>query len=735
MFDGGARAQAEGHAVFYKSGRLFARKSFHVNHGYYYSEGGANVTRFPRLARARPCGMLLLLRIILEKAGLRIAAALACVAMGASFFIDKKTAGEDANDYKSKTYKNEQDRERDVHRVLGLLDYLCADYAGAVVDGVIASAEEYEEQKSFAEEIVTLLTELEGSADGNAAKQAKVLHGRILKLASASQVQDAARDARLLILQKFDVKLVPDAPPSFAKGRELFIQNCAQCHGERGDANTQKAKELKPPPLSFLSEKGREALSPYHIFNVVTFGVGGTAMASFDTVAARDRWSIAFYVATLRSAEMIEKNPKYKIESGAPAPAGLPVLSLHELANSSDARLMERLRALGRTDETLAYDIAWLRMTPPGKDTNPGGRLGAARVELAKLLDTCRAGKREEARRSAFDIYLQNLEPVEAPLRAADRELVTKLESGFVELRAGLRDGASDASIARVVEELDKNLVAAEAVLTSNSGSTAFALLASALIILREGIEASLLVAAMLGLLRKMARPDAVRSLHFGWIAALAAGLATWAAARLLISVSNAQRELVEGIVGLIAAAMLAYTSYWILSRADSKHWMGFLKEQLSDALSRRGRMALFTIAFLAVYREAFETVLFYEALLKEHETQAAAISGGALLGAGALAVAVAAIFKLSKKLPLKTFFTISGGLLYILAFIFAGSAIHALIEGNYLEPRPISFPRVEWLGLYPDLLSVSLQSVFVAAVAIGLLLEWRSRRPRAAVS
>lgn len=619
-----------------------------------------------------------------------------------------------------------QDRERDVHRVIGLLDYLCSDYAGAVENGKVLSAEEYEEQKSFADEVVSIVAELEGSA-GAASQAAKTLSDRILHLAATKDVQDAARETRLLILQKFDVKLAPEARPSLERGRELFMQNCAVCHGERGDANTQKSKELKPPPLSYLSAKGREALSPYHIFNVTTFGVAGTAMASFDAVPARDRWNIAFYVATLRSADYKEKNSQLQFSRAAVA--GLPELSLHELSNSSDADLASRLRGLARDEKTIDRDIAILRFSPPAPHAVSESSLGVARRELAALVEMCRNGKREDARRRAFDIYLQNLEPVEGPLRTADSKLVTRLESGFAALRSGLRDGAPDAAIARIVESLDVDLVAAETLLINNSGSVLFAMLASGFIILREGIEAALLIAAMLGLLRKMGRADAARSLHFGWVAAIAAGLATWLLARAVISISAAERELVEGITGLLAAAMLAYTSYWILSRADSRHWMDFLKSQMNAALGSRGRTALFTIAFLAVYREAFETVLFYEALLKDQASRTSAVAGGAAMGAGVLFVAIWAIFKLSKKLPLKQFFTISGALLYILAFVFAGGAVHALIEGGYLDARPIPFPRVEWLGIYPDLQGVCLQSVFVMAVAGGLWLEWRSRR------
>jgi high-affinity iron transporter len=319
---------------------------------------------------------------------------------------------------------------------------------------------------------------------------------------------------------------------------------------------------------------------------------------------------------------------------------------------------------------------------------------------------------------------------VEAALRAEDRALVLRLEAGFVQLRGALRAGEPAARVARAVETLDRDLTLAEVKLARGDRPVLLTALASLFIVLREGVEAVLLIAAMLGLVRKLGRPDAARAIHAAWGLALVAGGLTWVAARWLVAVSAAQRELVEGVVGLLAAAMLAYTSYWILSRVDTKRWLDFLRTQLSGALERRGRAALFGLAFLAVYREAFETVLFYEALLTEgSEGAAAPIALGFVAGSAILTFVAFLVFRLSKRLPLQQFFAISGALLYALAFVFAGAGIHALVEGGYLDPRPIRFPTIEWLGVYPDLLGVSLQAAFVAAVGLGLYVELRSRR------
>jgi high-affinity iron transporter len=507
------------------------------------------------------------------------------------------------------------------------------------------------------------------------------------------------------------------------RGAAVYRANCALCHGELGDAATERAKQLTPPPLSFLGDKARESLSPYQTFNVSTFGVAGTSMASFDLVPARERWDAAFYVAALR-------HPK----PPAAAPAGIPSIALHELAVLTDAELDARLAALGRSETQRPLDLAWLRAHPPGAiagltAAGDGGRLVRARADLERTCTLYREGKPDEAVRVSLDSYLRDIEPVEVSLRAGDRALAGRIEAGYVALRGEMRAGAPSAAIARAAEAIDRDLTYADVKLAGGR-SAAVSALASLFIILREGVEAVLLVAAMLGLVRKLGRPDAAKSIHAAWLAALAAGGLTWAAARWLVSVSAAQRELVEGVVGLLAAGILAYTSYWILSRADAKHWLDFLRTQLSGALERRGRAAMFGVAFLAVYREAFETVLFYEALLTESDGGGTApVVLGFAAGVLLLTVVAFGILRLSKKLPIRAFFTVSGALLYGLAFVFAGAGIHALVEGGYLDPRPIRFPTIEWLGVYPDLLGVGLQAAFVAAVALGLYIELKGRR------
>jgi high-affinity iron transporter len=187
-------------------------------------------------------------------------------------------------------------------------------------------------------------------------------------------------------------------------------------------------------------------------------------------------------------------------------------------------------------------------------------------------------------------------------------------------------------------------------------------------------------------------------------------------------------RELVEAVVGLLAAAVLFSVSFWMISKAESRHWMGYLRRQLETTLTRRSLLLLAGLSYLAVYREAAETVLFTQALLLESEGQAAQVWIGALAGLAAVAAIAMALGRSVMKLPLGPFFAVSGALLCVLSVSFAGTGLHELVLGGYLRPRPVGFPEVSWLGVYPDLNGLLVQGAIVAVIALCALATLRRR-------
>jgi high-affinity iron transporter len=250
---------------------------------------------------------------------------------------------------------------------------------------------------------------------------------------------------------------------------------------------------------------------------------------------------------------------------------------------------------------------------------------------------------------------------------------------------------------------------------------------ASLVIFLREGIEAALLVAALLAGLRRMGRADAARYVHTGWVLAIPAGFATWWALERLIAVGAERRELMEAVVGLLAAAVLFSVSFWMISKAESRQWMGYLQGQLRENLSRGRLLTLSGLAFLAVYREAAETVLFTQALLLDAEGRRAQVLWGALAGLLLAAGAAWLLNRTVRRLPLGPFFAVSSILLCALAISFTGSGIYELVAAGYLRPRPVPFPEVPWLGIHPDLTGLVVQLLIVLVIAAaGLVTLWR---------
>src|SRR6185503_7540276 len=341
-----------------------------------------------------------------------------------------------------------------------------------------------------------------------------------------------------------------------------------------------------------------------------------------------------------------------------------------------------------------------------------------ANLALERTRDMLRAalvafeeGRAHEADRQVMDAYLEGFEPLEPRLRARDAAATAAVETGFRDLRVALQQG--DARAVRATEhDLDRVLEG-----LARDRRAAVPMLAAFLIYFREGVEAALLVGALLAGVRKLGRADAVRYIHAGWLAALPAGLATWWITARVIAISSDARELVEAVVALMAAAVLFSVSFWMISKAESRHWMAYLKRRL-EGLSGKNVILLSVLSFLAVYREAAETVLFTQALLLESDPQRLQVWAGAAAGLAAVAALAVAMERAVERLPLAPFFAVSGLLLCALAISFAGAGMYELVAAGYLPPRPVAFPEVPWMGIHPDLSALLVQLTIVAVIA-----------------
>jgi high-affinity iron transporter len=200
--------------------------------------------------------------------------------------------------------------------------------------------------------------------------------------------------------------------------------------------------------------------------------------------------------------------------------------------------------------------------------------------------------------------------------------------------------------------------------------------------------------------------------------------------ARYAISISGASREMTEGFTALLAAAMLLYVGYWLHNKSNTKAWQRFIREKVDAALGRRTLWTLAGISFLAVYRELFEIILFYETLLSQAgPTGQHAVLGGIGAALVLLALIGGAILRFSVRLPIGPFFAVTAGLLALMAVVFAGNGVAALQEAGVLRATMVHFISVPLLGIHPTVQSLIAQSIALALVVAGVLVgRWRMR-------
>ena len=305
----------------------------------------------------------------------------------------------------------------------------------------------------------------------------------------------------------------------------------------------------------------------------------------------------------------------------------------------------------------------------------------------------------------------------------ADNDAMLAIEIQFSRLINTAMTGQPKAEIDAQWQALRQQLTSAP-MLESSGASFTELVVQSLLILLREGIEALLVIAALIAYLRKAGAADRVYLIWLGSLAALGASVLTAIALHKLIQNSGAARETLEGVTMLIAAILLSYVSVWLFARREMQQWQGFIQDRLGSAVSGGSLWAIVSVAFFAVYREGAETILFYQALVGDAEGQWHAIATGFGLAVVALLIVYLLIFQLSVRLPLKHFFTGTAALLYALSVIFTGKAVLELQVAGWLDNTYLrSVPTISWLGVFPSLQAILSQLVMILLPVLGWLL------------
>ena len=600
-----------------------------------------------------------------------------------------------------------------------LLDYIAVDYTEAVRDGDVVNAAEYAEMAEFSASAREVLAGLpETPAKSGLVAQAGELERLIAAKAAPQRVATAARSLARDLIASHPMPVAPAEPPDLERGAALYATHCASCHGLTGDGRGRLASGMDPPPIAFTDLARARQRSVFALQQVIEQGIDGTAMPSFALLPARDRWAMAFHVSGLAfSADTARAGQRLWTTSGEARSA---VANLEMLTQITPAALAQRFGTT-RSDAITAY----LRSTPGAVLVETETSLDLARARIAESIAAYEAGDRRRATELALSAYLDGFEPVEPVLAARNRSLMARIEVAMADLRAGVARGASVAEVRTKAELVTGLFNEAEIEIAPGRASATSSFIGAFTILLREGLEALLIVIAMVAYLRKSDRTELLPYVHVGWAAALLAGLGTWWAATALITISGASREVTEGCGALFAAAVLSWVGIWMHGKSNAIVWQAYIRNKLSRALSKRSAWFLFGLAFIVVYREAFETILFYTALWSQGG--GGALLAGAAAGTGVLAVVAWAMLRYSRKLPITKFFTLSSVLVAVLAVVLAGKGVAALQEAGWLDVGSISgVPRIDVLGLYPTSQGLFTQLATLVVLLIGFSINSR---------
>ena len=365
-------------------------------------------------------------------------------------------------------------------------------------------------------------------------------------------------------------------------------------------------------------------------------------------------------------------------------------------------------------------------------------------VILDQAYEAAAAGKGDEGATLVNNAYYQYYEKLgfeKNVMNVISGDRVSQVEYQFKMTRKIMRDGGSDKEIKQLVDDLKSWLVKDAAVLDGGASGkvSGFTKLVTSsagqafLILIREGLEALLVVAAVIAYLVKSGNKRFTKWIYLGVVAGLAGSGLVAVLFTFLFGGSGPIQEISEGVCALIATLMLLWTSNWMLNKSSVEAWNNYIRNKTEAAVAGAqskvesgqrlglGMIAsLAMLSFLAVFREGAETVIFYESIYSMSQDAHGMWVGG--LAAAAVLIVIFLVLRFtSVKIPIGPFFLVTSIVMAVLVVIFAGGGIHALIEGDLIEGTYLSsVPTNDWIGLYPYVETITAQ--VIAAIAVVVL-------------
>ena len=352
------------------------------------------------------------------------------------------------------------------------------------------------------------------------------------------------------------------------------------------------------------------------------------------------------------------------------------------------------------------------------------------RIKLVDLLQQYKGGEYDEAFLTARSAYLDSYEGIEIPIRPINPDFTLDMEIKFAELRNLIQQHQPYDKIEAKIVEIRNGLDESERLVTgTGSIAPSLAFTTSFSIIFREGLESALIIGAILAYLDASRNARYKKHVYLGIVIAIIATVITWYVAQFIIGISGASRELIEAIAGISAVAVLFWVSFWILNKVETKKWIEFVKAKVWQATTTGSVMVFAMLSFFTVYREGFETVLFYQAMFSFAKNMETFVLLGLVLGLAVIISVVFIIRKIGKKLPLRVLFGLTMAIGAYMSIAFIGNAIREFQEVGYISTTHLFgiIPRLEinlatMTGIHPTLETTVAQIILLSVYVIGSL-------------
>lgn len=615
--------------------------------------------------------------------------------------------------------------ESNIQTIIHLLDYLSKDYPAAVKNGVIIDEGEYLEMKEFSETILSLSKKLELTKKQANQIQRNLmdLRANVLNKVSHQKIKAVTSKVKWAIINFTEFEISPSNWPNIDNGQKLFLNNCIQCHGASGNGKGKLAMGLNPAPTNFLNDTVMRVVSPFQAYNTIKLGVEGTAMQSFGMLSDKEVWDLSFYIKSLRfnapfvdSLELKEIFDKVSNE-----------VSLKDVATLSDKELIQKL---GYEDSVTYKKLKAIRVFSL-HETSTENSLVVARNYLNAVLLDYKEGNKKSARQNALNAYLEGIEPVEVRLKANDPEFTSHLEQQMMAVRQAIESSKSISTVQAEIADALSMIDRADQLMRDTKLNYWLSFFLAASIMLREGLEAFLIIALILALIKTSGTKKALPYVHGGWIMAILIGIAGWFLSDWIIGISGKNREIMEGLISLVAVIVLAFVGFWLHNHSHSKKWKEFIEKKIGKQLRGEKMLGLAVFSFMVVFREAFESILFLQAISLETKTGDGSSIGLGVIAAFTLIALLAVIFvKYSKRIPVRQLFRYSSWVITLLAIILIGKGVHAVQEAGWVSVTsfPISL-KIDWLGVYPTTETLIAQmALFTVLMVLYYLSNSRNR-------